>query len=191
MSVHFCVCLVPSFLLLVCMITFLFSSPQGLAARRSLLQFAALFDYEAPKVRCDLASPVSRLAQLLDMSPADYVLVAGAEVPAPVWDETKFRAGRLSHPHHLKFWEELILDGHPEKERLLEAMAGMRSQRYFNRFRGRFAGKSYDCEEPPPRIFRNNFQDELTSTGLSPEAGAWTKILEDEETGAVVFVGGH
>ena len=126
------------------MITFLVSSPQGLAARRSLLRFAALFDYEAPEVRCDLESPVSRLAQLLDIDPADYVPVAGAEVPAPVWDETKFRAGRLSHPRHLKFWEELILDGHPEKVRLLEAMAGMRPQRYFNRFRGRFAGKSYD-----------------------------------------------
>ena len=171
------------------MITLLVSSPQGLAAWRSLLRFAALFDYTAPEVRCDLVSPISRLAQLLDMDPADYVPVAGAEVPAPVWDETKFKAGRLSHPNHKKFWEELILDEHPEKERLLEAMAGMRPQRYFSRFRGRFAGKAYDCEEPPPRVFRNNFQEAPTSTGLTPEAWAWTKILEDEATGAVVRLG--
>ena len=112
------------FLLSVCKITLLVSSPQGLAARCALLRFAALFDYGAPEVKCDLASPISRLAQLLGMSSAEYTPVAGAELPAPVWDETKFKAGRLLRPHHLSFWEELaILDKHPEKERLLEAMA--------------------------------------------------------------------
>ena len=74
-------CLVPS---LGVQVTLLVSSPQGLVTRRALLRFAALFDYGAPEVRCDLASPISRLAQLLDMNPAEYTPVAGAEVPVPV-----------------------------------------------------------------------------------------------------------
>ena len=107
------VCHVSCHLFLVCMTALLVSSPHGLATRRSLLRFAALFGYTVPEVRCELVSPTSRLAQLLDMDHADYVPRAGAEVPAPVWDETTFRAGRLLHPHHKKFWEELILDDHP------------------------------------------------------------------------------
>ena len=90
--------------LLVCMTALLVSSPQGLAARRSLLRYATLFDYSAP-VRCDLKSPVARLAQLLEMDPESYTRVAGAELPAPVWDDNKFIAGRLSNPCHLKFWQ--------------------------------------------------------------------------------------
>ena len=171
------------------MITLLVSSPQGLVARRSLLRFAAHFDYSAPEIRCDLRSPITRLAQLLDMNPVDYVAVEGAELPAPVWDENKFMASRLERPCHLQFWKELILPNHPDRERLLEAMRGMKPQRYFRRFRGRFAGVSYDCDSPPPRVFRNNFSTEPTFTGLDPEAWALSKILEDEATGAVIRLG--
>jgi hypothetical protein len=106
-----------------------------------------------------------------------------------VWDEHKFVAGRLSNHEHIRFWEEVVLVGHPEKDRLLEAMRGMRPHRYFKRYRGRFAGKYYDCEEPPPRVFRNNWPTEPTSTGQSAEEWALGKIEEDVRTGALIRVG--
>ena len=82
------------------------------------------------------------------MEPESY-FPPDAEVAAPVWDGHKFVAGRLSNQEHLKFWEEVVLVSHPDKDRLLGAMRGMRPNRYFKHFRGRFAGKYYDCDEPP------------------------------------------
>ena len=58
-----------------------------------------------------MRDPVSRLAKLLLMDPREYVSpVAPGQVPAPVWDENKFIAGRLTHDVHLKllqgFWKK-------------------------------------------------------------------------------------
>jgi hypothetical protein len=121
------------------------------------------------------------------MNPRDYTSpVAPGQVPAPVWDENKFIAGRLTHDVHLKFWGEVALHGHPDRERLLFSMRGM--QPAFQRFRGRFAGKSYDCDSPPDREFRNNWPDALTSTGESPEDWAWSRIQTDLVSGAVIEI---
>jgi hypothetical protein len=54
------------------------------------------------------------------MTPEDYVASNG--VPGPVWDEKFFTAGRLAKPQHIQFWEEFVLQSHPEKERLLECL---------------------------------------------------------------------
>lgn len=113
----------------------------------------------------------------------------GAALPAPVWDDTKFKAGRLSRICHRRFWEEVILVDHPQKDYLLQNMEGLDPARYFRRFTGRFAGKSYDSDTPPHRIFRNNWPDGLTSTGEKPEDWALKQILQDCETGAVRCLG--
>ena len=105
-----------------------------------------------------MRDPVSRLAKLLLMDPREYVSpVAPGQVPAPVWDENKFIAGRLTHSAHLKFWGEVVLHGHPDRKRLLFNMKGMEPD--FQHFRGRFGGKPYDCDAPPNREFRNNWPD--------------------------------
>ena len=85
-----------------------------------------------------------------------------AEVAAPVWDEHKFVAGRLSNQEHIRFWEEMILIGHPDKDKLFEAMCGMRPHRYFKRYRGRFAGQYYGCDKTPSRVLCKNGPTELT-----------------------------
>lgn len=111
------------------------------------------------------------------------------KLPAPVWDNTKFRAGRLSLELHLNFWEEVILKENPKKDYILENMQGMDPARYFGRFRGRFAGRFYDCSSPPSRHFRNNWPEGKTSTGEDPEDWAYAQILKDCETGAVECLG--
>jgi hypothetical protein len=119
------------------------------------------------------------------MNPEDYVASNG--VPGPVWDEKFFTAGRLAKPQHIQFWEEFVLQSHPEKERLLECLKGMRPS--FRRFSGKFAGKYYDCNLPPERIFQNRWPEGLTSSGLSPEKWALQKVLEDVKTGALLHWG--
>ena len=122
------------------------------------------------------------------MEPAKYTPPsAPCRVPAPVFDESKFRAGRLSLDIHLDFWEKVVLGDHPDKLRILDNMRGMQPE--FRRFRGRFGGRSYDCNEPPPRVFRNNWPDGLTSTGQTAEEWALEKIRVDVASGALICVG--
>lgn len=167
--------------------TLLFTSIQEPPARSVLLEFAKTFDYSSADIRCDVRDPVSRLEVLLSMDPQKYVSpVAPEQVPAPVWDDSRFMAGRLTHTRHLRFWEDVVLWEHPDKEKLLVDMRSMSPS--FQRFRGSFAGKNYDCDSPPPRVFRNNWPDGLTSTGEAPESWAWEKIRADISTGAVVEV---
>ena len=82
-----------------------------------------------------------------------------------------------------------MLVDNPRKDYILENMKGMDPARYFCRFRGRFAGKFYDCSEPPSRHFRNNWPDGKTSTGETPEEWAFSQITKDLESGAVECLG--
>lgn len=183
-----CVSVMSSLCVMMCLCAY--PLHQGLASRQELLRFARLHDFDHPEVRCDVGSPLKRLEQLVGMEPSAYSLPAAAEIPAPVWDEHKFRAGRLSHSVHLQFWDEVVLVGHPQRERILDAMRGMRPQRYFKRYRGRFAGVNYDCDEPPARVFRNNLsRSDLTSTGETCMAWAQRKISADVATGALLRLG--
>ena len=111
------------------------------------------------------------------------------ELPAPVWIDSRFKAGKLAEKHHISFWEEVILKSHPRKEFILENMRGMDPRKYFAHFKGRFAGKQYDCDFPPSRHFRNNWTDELTSTGQSQEDWAVSQIEKDCISGAVECLG--
>lgn len=158
--------------------------------RHQLLEFASRHDYGSPDVRCDLPNPVEELSRLLAMQPSGCISThADTALPAPVWDENHFKAGRITHDVHIEFWEQVILRDHPQKEYLMENIRGMRPQRYFQKFKGRFAGKQYDCTSPPARIFRNNWPQGKTSTGEDPESWALSKVMGDVATGAVIDLG--
>ena len=90
---------------------------------------------------------------------------------------------------HKKFWENIILAGHPRKGKILRTLSDMRPSDYFRRFKGRFKGVEYDCDESEPRIFRNNWPDGVTSTGQTAEEWAGGKIQEDLSSGAVRCLG--
>ena len=107
----------------------------------------------------------------------------------PVWSENQFAAGRLARPLHRKFWETVILEGHPRKEFILKNLECMRPSRFFRRFTGRFKGVDYDSEEPPQRAFSNNFGSTRTSTGERAEDWAAKKVAEDVATGAIRCLG--
>jgi hypothetical protein len=128
---------------------------------------------------------LKRLEVLLNMNPGDYSAPPG--VPGPLWEEKCFKAGRLSQPQHVEFWERFVLKDHPEKDRLLACLRGMKPE--FRHFRGRFAGRWYDCASPPARVFKNNWPEGLTSTGETPEAWALTKVKVDVATGALIHWG--
>jgi hypothetical protein len=149
------------------------------------LGFASSIDFSAQNVRYDGINPLQRLNALLNMDPKDYSAPMG--VPGPLWEEKCFKAGRLAQPQHIEFWEMFVLKDHPEKNRLLACLRGMAPE--FHRFTGRFAGRSYDCDIPPARVFKNNWPEGLTSTGETPEAWALKKVKEDVATGALIHWG--
>lgn len=154
-----------------------------------LLRFARLYDYGNNKdIRCDQKDPIGSLESLLSVVGTSPTVAAG-ELPAPVWDDSRFKAGRLAKTSHLNFWRDVVLVDNPRKDYILENMKGMDPARYFCRFRGRFAGKFYDCSEPPSRHFRNNWPDGKTSTGETPEEWAFSQITKDLESGAVECLG--
>ena len=149
-----------------------------------MVRFARLYDFKSNEdISCCLKDPIGSLKQLLSGN-----VVPGPEhdeLPAPVWKDSKFKAGKLAEERHAAFWEEVILHDHPRKEFILENMRGMDPARYFTNFKGRFAGKEYDCNFPPSRHFRNNWTDELTSTGQKQEDWAEDQIKKDCVSGAV------
>ena len=153
-----------------------------------MVRFARLHDFENDDdISCCLKDPIGSLEQLLsgDVVPGPE----HDELPAPVWKDSKFKAGKLAEERHIAFWEEVILHDHPRKEFILENMRGMDPARYFTNFKGRFAGKEYDCNFPPSRQFRNNWTDELTSTGQKQEDWAEDQIKKDCVSGAVECLG--
>lgn len=131
-------------------------------------------------------APVEVLRQLFGAAATG---VARDELRVPMWGEGSFSAGRLTREQHLRFWDEVILVGHPRREFILENMRGMRPSRYFQHFKGRFMGQDYDCATPPSRQFENHWPPGLTSTGQDPEQWAFEKVQKDVATGAIRCLG--
>ena len=98
-------------------------------------------------------------------------------------DPAQFRAGELHS--HLPAWEQIVgATPSPQQQQVLKwIQEGVSVHPYFQHFRGRFKGKNYDSDLPPPRIFKNN-------TSCRPFVSIIQHTLIDRvKTGAISLLG--
>ena len=135
---------------------------------QKLLDFAATMDWRDSDVKWTQDATAPAVEVLRRLLQAAGTGVPEEELHVPMWSEGSFSAGRLSDPHHVRFWSDVVLVGHPRREFILDSLRGIRPSRYFRHFKGRFMGQDYDCASPPARAFQNHWPPGMTSTGADP-----------------------
>ena len=72
--------------------------------------------------------------------PPPWSCASVEELGLPVFDEDRFVAGRLSSEVHVRFWDEFVLAGQPDRQYILGNLQGIRLETFLQRFEGEFKG---------------------------------------------------